>query len=549
MQILKENAIKEIVKCSRNPVYFIEKYVKIQHPTRGLIDFKLYDYQKDVIRAFLEEDRVIINKGRQLGLSTAVSAFIAWMVLFHNDKSILCLAKDADSAKNIIRKVKLILSKLPSWIWLTEIEINQAHYMKFTNGSWLKSVAPTESAGRSEGVSMILLDECAFIPNMDELWKAAGSTVSTGGKAFAISTPDGVGNWFHSFFTDAIEGKNGWFPFELFWWMNPEYAAGLYDSPEKPGGKSSPWFDRMTAGWTASDIAQEYLASFLDTGNTYIPSVTIALYESKKRDPIIKKGPDNKYWVWREPQPEKKYLVSADPSTGTGEDSAAVTVIDLFNFEVVAEYVGKMQPDILGEFLIQVCTEYNNALLSIENTGIGLAAVTAVRMLKYKNLAYFDKDSGKLLKEWEAEQFDLTAGFSMNPQSRPMILAKLEEVMRKGDFKHPSIRFINELKTFVTKNGKPQAKKNTHDDCLMSSAMGVWVRDFCSEFGAGNKQQENNADLWKYMIVSKTSYADQQKTMKENENRSKIQQQMESHKRIATNVPIHVEDFSWIYKM
>ena len=84
----KANIVKEIIKCGQDPVYFIDKYAKIQHPIKGLVPFKLYDFQKDLTASFTKERFNIINKGRQLGVSTLIAAFSAWMILFYKDKNI-----------------------------------------------------------------------------------------------------------------------------------------------------------------------------------------------------------------------------------------------------------------------------------------------------------------------------------------------------------------------------------------------------------------------------------------------------------------------------
>src|SRR5690606_34488313 len=116
----KSFVIEEVVRCARNPIYFFENYCKIQHMDRGLIPFKTYDYQKETVKSFLTQRKVIINKPRQMGYTTLISAYIAWLILFHNDKSVLIISKDHSAAKTVIKRLKLILVKLPSWMYLAD---------------------------------------------------------------------------------------------------------------------------------------------------------------------------------------------------------------------------------------------------------------------------------------------------------------------------------------------------------------------------------------------------------------------------------------------
>ena len=483
-KISRTEAIREILACANNPIYFIEKYCKVQHEKRGLVPFDLYPYQKEAIKAFLANDKIVVNKARQLGFSTLTAAFISWLILFHNDKKVLVISTKADVAKNMIVKVKIMLSKLPKWMFLTEIETNRAHMIGLANRSWVKSIATSDDAGRSEALSLLVLDEAAHIPNMDELWKAASPTLSTGGKVIALSTPAGVNNWFYEYFTKAQNGQNDWKAFITHWHEHPEYALGLKEDSNTPGGKTSPWFERITSGWSRQQISQELLTSFVDTANTYFDLDTIQLAEklASEREPLEKTGPDKNLWIWDIPRNGKKYLISADAASGAGEDYSTFCVLDLYNLEIVAEYMGKMQPDLFGDLLCEIGTQYNNAHICPESNSYGFATCQQIRQNNYPNLCYFNKD-GKLVDKWYGQWNNIIPGFNTDVKTRPMILAKLEEYFRKKQFKTYSKRFVSELYTFAIINGKPQAQKGQHDDLIMAYAIGIWVRDTVPDFG------------------------------------------------------------------
>lgn len=478
-EILKNDAIKEIYQSSRNPIYFIKNYCKIQHPRKGLIPFTLYDYQEESVKNFLAYNKNIVNKARQLGYSTLLAAFIVWLILFHKDKSVMVVSTKSDVAKNLIKKVKVMLKHVPDWMYLADITINQAHMIGLSNGSWVKSIPRSEDAGRSEALSLLVIDEAAHIRDMDELWKGLASTVATGGKVVALSTPKGIGNWFHQYYKEAASGENEeWHAQEVFWWSNPEYAEGLYEDPNVPGGKRSPWFNRMTEGWTRQQIAQELLTSFIETGDTFLEVETISYYEGIAKEPIKKTGNDRTLWIWKEPESRKTYIISADVASGTAEDFSTAIVLDPEDLEICAELKAKIPPDVFGEFLAkELGPMYNNALIIPENNSLGLVTAFAIKNLEYPNLAYIDDDTGRLIDKWTAEYKDINPGFGTNAKTRPIILQKMEEVLRKRLIKSYSKRLVNEMLSFVWENNKAKARKGSNDDLIMALAIGVWIRE------------------------------------------------------------------------
>lgn len=551
-KILKKEAIQELIKCHDDPIYFIENYCYVRHPTRGKVLFKLYEYQKESVRAYVAYDRVIVNKPRQMGYSTLTAAFVAWYVFFHNDKSVLFLANKQDVAKNLLKKVKLILAEIPDWMLLADLTVNQAHSLEFSNGSSVKAVATSEDAGRSEALSLLIIDEAGIIKNFDEIWKSVKSTVSTGGKIIAGSTPKGIGNWFYETYTKAETGENEWHPLLFNWWDNPDYAGDdLEEDPNIPGGHTSTWFRKETKDMTIQHIRQELLTSFLESGETFLDVSVIQRIQKEVSEPVLKPEEfEGEFWIWRAPEKGKKYLVSCDVASGGagGEDYCTAQIIELKEMEQVAEYKSKITPDVLAEKSIDICKLYNNAYLVIENNGIGLAANLVAKRLDYKNLAYFDKDTGRLLDKWTAEYKMINPGYAITPKSRPVVLAKFQEFVNKEFVKINSKRLANELLTFVVSNGKPQASSGKNDDLVMAFALAIWVRDVCPDFGFDSSKIDL-AKLYSYITVNSTSLSSVASSdeAKAEEKRNKIREAME--KEMYREMPGgHKVDLSWIYK-
>ena len=199
---IKERVKEEFVKCATDPVYFMKKYYMIQHPQRGRQFFNLYPFQEKVLRLFQKNNYSVINKSRQLGISTLVSAYSLWLMLFNKDKNVLVIATKQDTAKNMVTKVRFAYQNLPAWLKIGTSEDNRLS-LRLANGSQIKAVSAAGDAGRSEAVSLLIIDEAAFIDNIETIFTAAQQTLATGGGCVALSTPNGVGNWFHKTYLGA----------------------------------------------------------------------------------------------------------------------------------------------------------------------------------------------------------------------------------------------------------------------------------------------------------------------------------------------------------
>ena len=204
--INKSNQIKEIIKCGKDPTYFFNSYLRIQHPVRGLIPFDTYQFQDECVDTFIENRFSIVLKSRQLGMSTLAAAYAVWLALFQKDKNILIIATKLSVAQNFISKVKIMIRSLPAWLVLPQIVTNNKQLLEFSHGSSIKAVPTSEDAGRSEALSLLIIDEAAFVRNFDELWMGLYPTISTGGRVIILSTPNGVGGQYYKLYTDAEAG-------------------------------------------------------------------------------------------------------------------------------------------------------------------------------------------------------------------------------------------------------------------------------------------------------------------------------------------------------
>lgn len=460
----KKEIVTEIIKCGKDPNYFINNYARISHPIDGLIPFKTYPYQTDLLTDFNDYRFNVILKARQLGISTIAAAYIVWMMLFHRDKNILVMATKFKTASNLVKKVKSIMKNTPSWLRISDIAIDNRASFQLSNGSQIQAASTSGDAGRSEALSLLVIDEAAHVENLDELWAGLYPTISTGGRVIALSTPNGVGNWFHKTYIEAEEGANDFHPVNLPWEVHPE--------------RDQAWFDKETRNMSRREIAQELECNFNTSGESVIHPDDIAWLESNVCDAKYRTGFDRNMWIWEEYQQECTYLLVADVARGDGADYSVFHIIKLETMEVVAEYQGKPSLDMYANVLMQAGKEYGNCLLVVENVGIGISVLEKLVDLNYPNLYYSVKSTHEFIEGYQGRTHSgAVPGFTTSSKTRPLIVAKLEEFVRNKLIKVYSVRFTNELRTFIWHNGKPQAMRGYNDDLIMSLAIGCWVRD------------------------------------------------------------------------
>ena len=456
----KRHQVNEIVKCGKEPVYFINKYLKIQHPVKGLIPFNTYPFQDDCVKDFKDHRFNIVLKSRQLGLSTLVAAYSIWQALFYKEKNILIIATKLAVAQNFIRKVKTGIKSLPNWLVLPDIVSNNKQQVEFSNGSQIKAIPTSEDAGRSEALTLLIVDEAAFVRNFDELWMGLYPTLSTGGRAIILSTPNGVGGQYHDLYVKAEKKQNKFNPIKLMWDVHPE--------------RDQAWYDVETKNMSARQIAQELLCDFSTSGETFFNNSSMEEIKSGCVFPIFKNPPDDNVWYWDNPQPNKEYLISADVSRGDSNDYSTFHVYDTKEIDIVCEYKGKIPPDKFAELLVDIAHKFNKAIICPEQNAYGYTVLMKIRDTGYENL-YFDNFKEKNKFMFGDKSNIGKAGFLTKTDSRAKILTNFEDLVRNKKLRIKSYRLYEELKTFIYKNNRPQAMKGKNDDLIISAAIGSWI--------------------------------------------------------------------------
>ena len=431
---IKERIKHEFITCAKDPVYFMKKYYMIQHPQRGRMLFDLYPFQEKVLTLFQKHPESIINKSRQLGISTLVSAYSLWLMIFSKDKNVLVIATKQDTAKNMVTKVRFAYDNLPNWMKIgAAATSNNALSLRLTNGSQIKAVSAAGDAGRSEAVSLLVIDEAAFIDNIETIYTAAKMTLATGGGCIALSTPNGVGNWFHKSYTEAQLQKNSFLPISLPWNVHPERAQD--------------WRDKQDLDLGIRMAAQECDCDFATSGNTVIPPDILTWYEANMiSEPINREGQEKALWIWEYPKPTTYYMVVADVARGDAMDYSAYHVIDTETLTQVAEFKAQTDTRVFANELIAIATRYNSYL-----------------QVHYGNST-------------------LIPGFTMSVKVRPSVLEKMRDFIETKTVVIRSIRLLEELRVFIWKNGKQQAMSGYNDDLVMAFAIAMYLRETSLRF-------------------------------------------------------------------
>jgi intein/homing endonuclease len=320
---------EEYKKCYASPVYFMNHYVKIQHPIRGTIVFDLFPFQEKTLQDLHDYNFNIILKSRQMGISTLVAAYSLWLMIFHKDKNILIISLKQDVAKEIITKVRFANDNLPTWLKIKCEEDNRLS-LKFENGSQIRATSTTKKSGVSLALSLLIIDEAGLIDEAEDLWTSAQPTLSTGGRAIILSTPRGIGNWFHKMWigseenNDGKTGKNGFHPIKLPWDLHPE--------------RDSEW--RRIEGEKQGNpkkAAQEFDCDFIATGDNVVDLSIVEWYrKTKKKDPSDVRGIDRGLWVWQFPDYSHSYIVCLPTGEKVLTDKGIKSIEDVtYNDELI----------------------------------------------------------------------------------------------------------------------------------------------------------------------------------------------------------------------
>lgn len=443
-------------------VFYFSLFIFVVHPVRGKVRFELYPYQKSVLYQFVKDRFNIILKFRQAGITELISMYCLWLAMYHPNKKINIISIKDTTAKKVLKKIKYMYKNLPPYLQVPIVngrtgEYGSASMIEFNNGSFIESIPTSSEAGRSESLSLLVIDEAAIVRWADQIWAAAFPTLSTGGSAIVNSTPYGIGNFYHSKWVDAIAGGNEFTPIRLYWKMHPE--------------RDIEWYNQMSTALGPKRTAQEIDGDFLSSGNSVFDLMDIKAIEDCLSDfPVIKRRYNGQYLQFNEPEPDKDYFIGADVATGRATDYSSFTCMDKVG-EEQAVYKGRMSVDKYARLLGDTGQLFNWATLAPESNDVGLAVTSMLQAEGYPKLYYFQKMVKK--KGKTRPEVDTAPGWLTTSKNRPVIIDGLEADIRNDVITCKDPFFVYESKTFIYDSlGRPVAmgkhKANREGDDSLS---------------------------------------------------------------------------------
>jgi hypothetical protein len=475
---------REYWKCSVDPCYFIDTYVMIQHPERGTISFKLWDWQMALLDRFQDQKRIIILKARQIGASELAASYALWMTRFHPSKKALIISKNEDAATELMTRATFAHDHLPPWLQAGResfdgCTINKSNmsYLEFAlydekqqpHPSSIQSLPATKSAGRSKSASLVILDEWAFQQFDKEIWTGIKPTVEHG-SLIGISTANGLGNMFHKTWANAVAGKNEFTPIFLSWRRHPERNDEWYSREAKD---NEPW-----------QLHQEYPSepteAFIQSGRPVFDSTYLAKHGQRVASQDLPLEQADGLTIWERPQEGHTYVIGADVAEGTVTgDYDAACVIDRETWHQVAELHGHWPFDIYAQKLDRIGRYYNNALLAIERNNHGHAVLLALT----SGIAHVEDDKKPNIYQNLYHTSDplhlgqvpqVKPGWETTSRSKPLAIDSLAKALREETYQVRSQSMLDEALIYSYQdNGSMSAPSGMNDDLVISHAIAI----------------------------------------------------------------------------
>ena len=460
--------LQEYVKCSEDPVYFVETYIKIININNGLQNFELYDYQKDMLESFHNERNTIVLAARQSGKSQSVCAYILWYILFNSEKVVALLANDGKVAREMLGRIQFAYEYLPKWLQQGILEWNKGS-IELENNSRVIAAATTKKSVRGFSINLLYIDECAYIENWEEFSASVMPTISSGkeSKIILVSTPYGL-NHFHALWTNAKAGLNNYHPILVNWRQVP--------------GRNEKWKEDTlaTINHDLQKFESEYENEFLGSTNTLIAGWKLKELETSFKAPLhVREG----LYQYILPEKEHLYTIVCDVSRGKGIDYSAFQVIDISKMpyqQVCVFRNNTLPPADYASVILHSAKLYNQAIVLVEVNDIGeQVSHTLIEEFGYENVLYTEAGgrNGKKITGGFGKSSTLDKGVKTTKNVKTVGCSLLKLLIEQNQLIILDHETIKELSTFVRKLTNYEAECGAHDDLVSCLFLFAWMSD------------------------------------------------------------------------
>ena len=460
-----EEQLKEYKKCMDNPLHFIQNYVKIVSLDEGLVPFKLYNFQKEMISTFHDNRFTICKLPRQSGKSTTMVSYLLYYVLFNPSVSVAILANKAATARDILGRLQLAYENLPKWLQQGVMEWNKGS-LTLENGSKILAASTSASAVRGGSYNIIFLDEFAYVPTniAEQFFSSVYPTISSGKntKVIIVSTPHGM-NMFYKLWTDAEEKRNTYIPIEVHWSEVP--------------GRDDKWKKETIANTSEQQFQTEFECEFLGSVNTLINSSKLRVLTYKQH---LHKHAG--LTVYKKPEKDHTYMLTADVARGTKNDNSAFVMFDITEvpYRVVASFKdNEIKPLLFPQKIYQMARAYNQAFVLVEVNDIGEQVANNLQFdLEYDNLimAAMRGRAGQVMGGgFSGGKAQL--GVRTTKAVKAIGCSNLKQLVESDKIIIEDFDIINELSTYIVHGSSFQAEEGCNDDLVMCCVLFAWATD------------------------------------------------------------------------
>ena len=472
--------VQEWLKCADDPVYFTKNYIKIVSLDEGLVPFKMWDFQEDMINRFHKNRFNIAKLPRQTGKSTTVVSYLLHYAIFNDNVNIGILANKLTTSRELLGRLQLAYENLPKWMQQGIVSWNKGS-LELENGSKIMAASTSSSAVRGMSFNIIFLDEFAFVPThiAEQFFSSVYPTISSGKstKVIIISTPNGM-NMFYKLWHDAERGKNEYVTTEVHWSQVP--------------GRDAKWKEQTIANTSQRQFTQEFECEFLGSVDTLIAASKLRtmVYD----DPITN---NNKgLVVYENPQKNHDYIITVDVARGVGSDYSAFLVFDItkFPYKLVARYRNNEIKAIMFPTIItDIAKGYNRAYVLTEVNDIGDQVASMMHFdLEYDHILMcaMRGRAGQIVGTgFSGKKTQL--GVKMSKTVKKVGCLNLKTFIEDDKLIIPDYETIAELTTFISKRDSFEAEEGCHDDLAMCLVIFCWlaVQDYFKEMTDNDVRQ------------------------------------------------------------
>ena len=464
-----QEQVDEYIKCSKDPIYFAKKYIKIVNVDEGLINFSMWPFQEKMLELFKDNRFVITKCPRQVGKTTTTVAYMLWATIFTDNQNCAVLANKGSLARDILAKYQLAYENLPHWLQQGVVTWNKGN-VELENGSKIIAASTSSSAIRGGSFNIVFLDEFAFVPNniANEFFNSVYPVISSGKKTkiIIVSTPNGM-NLFYKLWMDAQNKKNNYVPFEIHWSMVP--------------GRDQAWREETIRNTSERQFAQEFETEFLGSTNTLVSGSKLQMLTYG--EPLVTHDMMKIYEhpIKADGETQLKdhlYAICVDVSEGKNLDSSAFSVIDISQtpYKQVATYnSSSISPILFPTVIFNAARLYNDAYVLVEINNNPQVADTLHQDFEYENLLKIYTGNKKPQQLSAGFARGVQMGLNMSPQVKKIGCANLKTLIESDKLLISDFDTYSQLTTFVANKNSFAAEEGANDDSVMTLVIFAWM--------------------------------------------------------------------------